>query len=178
LIEAGHEIAPLTNFPSLPLGGAGKLRIGEESAILGSVTIALHADVHIGSRVVINDGAKLLTGSHHVADHRWRTFDKPIVIKDYAWIAENAIILPGVTIGRGAVVGAGSVVRTDVPDYAICFGNPARVYPTRRPATLHYSPVRQVARFEAWLGSEIAQVQGAAVDSKSALIQAPLASAS
>ncbi|MGA7327972.1 MAG: acyltransferase [Rhodomicrobium sp.] len=119
------------SVPPIAVGGPGILGIGE-TAILGRVTIAPHADVTIGSRVIINDGVKLLTGSHNTADPRWRTFAEPIVIKDYARIAENAIILPGVTVGRGAVVGAGSVVREDVPDYCIAFGNHARIYPACR----------------------------------------------
>ena len=52
------------------------------------------------------------------------------------------------------MVGAGSVVREDIPDYYIAFGNPARVYPACRPPILDYSPIRQVAAFEAWLGPE------------------------
>ena len=51
----------------------------------------------------------------------------PIVIKDKAWVGFNCIIMKGVTIGEGAVVGAGSVVTKDVPDYAIVGGNPAKV---------------------------------------------------
>ncbi len=52
---------------------------------------------------------------------------EPIVIQDDVWIGERAIILPGVTIGRGAIVGAGAVVTNDVPDYAVVAGNPAKV---------------------------------------------------
>jgi acetyltransferase-like isoleucine patch superfamily enzyme len=52
----------------------------------------------------------------------------PLVISDDAWIGANSIILPGCRrIGRGAVIGAGSVVTKDIPDYAIAAGNPARV---------------------------------------------------
>ena len=51
----------------------------------------------------------------------------PVVIKDKAWIGFHAIILKGVTIGEGAIVGAGSVVTKDVPDYAVVGGNPARI---------------------------------------------------
>ena len=51
----------------------------------------------------------------------------PIVIKDKAWIGFNSMIMKGVTIGEGAVVGAGSVVVNDVPDYAVVGGNPAKV---------------------------------------------------
>ncbi|MCB0501084.1 MAG: hypothetical protein KDD32_00210 [Bacteroidetes bacterium] len=49
------------------------------------------------------------------------------MIKDKAWIGFNVIILKGVTIGEGAVVGAGSVVTKDVPDYTIVVGNPAKL---------------------------------------------------
>jgi len=52
---------------------------------------------------------------------------KPLVIEDDAWIGARAIILPGVTIRRGAIVGAGSVVTHDVPEYAVVGGNPARI---------------------------------------------------
>ncbi|WP_375379490.1 acyltransferase [Hymenobacter volaticus] len=50
----------------------------------------------------------------------------PVIIKDKAWIGFNVIILKGVTIGEGAIVGAGSVVTKDVPDFAIVAGNPAK----------------------------------------------------
>jgi galactoside O-acetyltransferase len=58
----------------------------------------------------------------------WRNVNsKSILIKDKAWIGFNCIILKGVTIGEGAVVGAGSVVTQDVPDFTIVAGNPATV---------------------------------------------------
>ena len=50
-----------------------------------------------------------------------------MIIKDYAWISYNACILKGVTIGEGAIIGAGSVVTKDVPDYAVVVGVPAKV---------------------------------------------------
>jgi maltose O-acetyltransferase len=51
----------------------------------------------------------------------------PIVIEDDAWIGFNSTILKGVTIGRGAVVGAATVVTKDIPAYAIVAGNPAKI---------------------------------------------------
>lgn len=51
----------------------------------------------------------------------------PITIKDYAWISYNVCILKGVTIGEGAIVGAGSVVTKDVPDWTVVAGNPAKI---------------------------------------------------
>ncbi len=150
----GHEIAPLTLLPwSLPKG-PGKLRVGNETSI-HKVYMILHEDITIGSRVCINHHVSLMTGSHDTLDPYWRTFEKPIVIKDYAWIAEHAIILPGVTIGRGAIVGAGAVVRFDVPDYAVVSGNPGRAYPPGRTKELDYSPIRYIPAFRAWLGPDL-----------------------
>jgi len=68
--------------------------------------------------------SQFIKESHHV---EW----KPIVIKDDVWIGERAIILPGVTIGRGAIVGAGAVVTKDIPDFAVVAGNPAKVIKSR-----------------------------------------------
>ncbi|MES2651671.1 MAG: acyltransferase [Bacteroidota bacterium] len=53
--------------------------------------------------------------------------DKPVVIKDFVWLGNNVTIIPGVTIGEGAIVAAGSVVVKDVPDCAIVGGNPAKL---------------------------------------------------
>ena len=55
------------------------------------------------------------------------TYALPITIEDNAWIGGGAILLPGVTIGKGSVVGAGSVVTRDVPQYCVAVGNPCRV---------------------------------------------------
>ncbi len=153
-VANGHEVGPFSLVPWLPVVGPGTLRVGRETAIGRSVSISLHSDVTIGSRVAINEGVKLLTGSYNTSGFEWKASAKPIIIKDYTWIAENAIILPGVTIGRGAVVGAGSVVQSDIPDYSIAFGSPARVYPARRPASLDYNPIQQIPAFEAWLRGE------------------------
>lgn len=53
--------------------------------------------------------------------------DKPVIIKDFVWLGGNVTIIPGVTIGEGAVVAAGSVVVKNIPDYAIVGGNPAKL---------------------------------------------------
>ncbi len=107
----------------------------------------------IGCNVCINDGAKLLTASHDLKDTKWRSFAEGIIIDDFAWVATDATILPGVRIGKGAVVGAGAVVARDVPDFAVAIGNPAQVRENARERSLDYSPVRSQAVSNAWLGS-------------------------
>ena len=133
------------------------LFIGNETS-LGRCNIALHDRVIIGKRVVINDGVEILTASHSLNDPQWRHKKAPIVIDDYAWIATNAILLPGVTVGRGAVVGAGAVVRNDVPDYAVVIGNPAQIADVRRSTILSYSPVLLNAPYEAWVGRNLSHL--------------------
>jgi acetyltransferase-like isoleucine patch superfamily enzyme len=61
---------------------------------------------------------------------------RPVVIEDWADIGVNAVILPGITIGKGAIVGAGAVVTEDVPPFAKVAGVPARVIGWRNPKAL------------------------------------------
>lgn len=131
-------------------GLKSNLKIGEFST-LGRVKIALHDMVVIGDYVCINDGVVLLSASHDVTDSLWRHKKRPIFIGDYSWIATNAIILPGVTIGKGAVVGAGAVVSKDVEDYSIVTGNPAEPIHKKRTKILDYNPCEFLAVNNAWL---------------------------
>lgn len=132
-------------------GSLNQLTIGD-CTFIGQAYLAIHADIRIGSFVVINDGVKLLTASHDVDDPSWSSFAQPIIIDDYAWIATDAIILPGVHIGKGAIVGAGAVVSKNIPEYNIAVGNPAKLLNKQRVQQLKYNPVQLVACYEAWLG--------------------------
>jgi maltose O-acetyltransferase len=135
---------------SIP-GHLDRLQIGDDCAI-GRVEIQLAAPVEIGNCVVINDGCRLLTGTHNLQSPNWELIAKPIVVEDYAWIAVGATILPGVTIGRGAVVGAGAVVSKSVEPLAIVAGNPAAPIGRRSDERFSYRPSESTALFEAWLG--------------------------
>lgn len=128
-----------------------KLYIGNHTS-LGSCKIHLHDKIEIGNNVTINDGVELLSGTHKLSDPEWKLKTGAIVIEDYAWIATNAIILPGVHIGKGAVIGAGAVVRESVPAYAVVIGNPAVIINIKRAENLIYSPVIFNAEYEAWIG--------------------------
>ncbi|WP_429326475.1 acyltransferase [Paraburkholderia sp. GAS348] len=150
----GISVGRLTALGKARISGRGsRLSIGDECA-LGRCTIALHDEVRIGRRVVINDGVLILTASHDVDDPLWRHKRAPITIGDYVWIATGAIILPGVRLGRAAVVGAGAVVSRDVPAGGVVGGNPAQLIRSRRWEGLAYSPVLFTAPFEAWVGPD------------------------
>ncbi|WP_323748257.1 acyltransferase [Burkholderia pseudomultivorans] len=134
-------------------GSPARISIGSHSFVSEDVTMAAHDRITIGSRVVINDGVNILTASHALGDPHWRMYSREVRIDDYAWIATNATILPGVHIGTGAVVGAGAVVRSDVAPYAVVVGNPAAPVATTRVRTLAYDPALFSAPFEAWVGA-------------------------
>ncbi len=128
----------------------GGMKIGRGSAIhMGGVfynvsNISIAKDTIIGENVVLDGRAKLSIGSHvdfasevmvynSQHDINEREFAKsekvelaPVVIEDYVFIGPRAIILPGVKIGRGAVVGAGAVVTKDVEELTIVGGVPAK----------------------------------------------------
>ena len=86
--------------------------------------------VIIGDYVMIGPNVTLCTAGHPIdaaTRYTYEEFAKPIYIADKVWIGANVVVLPGVSIGFGAVVGAGSVVTKDVPENTVVVGNPARV---------------------------------------------------
>ncbi|QDV66352.1 Galactoside O-acetyltransferase [Rosistilla carotiformis] len=152
LLLRNCDLGPMAVVSPLCLrGNPARLRIGDGS-IIGRVEIHLLDDVDIGDNVVVNDGVQLLTGSHDVHASDYRHITLPIKIEDFVWVATRSIILPGVTLGRGAVVGAGSVVARDVAAGVIVAGNPAREIGRRDCSQLGYLPSRNSAAMEAWLG--------------------------
>jgi maltose O-acetyltransferase len=94
--------------------------------------------ITIGSDVSIGPEAAILTLGHDPSSPEFADRGGPVTIGDHAWIGFRAIVLPGVSIGEGAVVGAGAVVSRDVPPFTIVAGNPARPI-GRRPAGLSYA---------------------------------------
>lgn len=99
-------------------------RIGIHNTIIGPVTI--------GSHVNLAQGITVTALNHNFDDTKKRIDEqgiatKPVVISDDVWIGANAVILPGVTIGRHVVVAAGAVVTKDVPDNTIVGGVPATI---------------------------------------------------
>ena len=102
------------------------LRIGDQSCIGPHVEIYNKACVTIGSNAVVSQGTYICTAGHDTGSELMRLVTRPVVIGDRVWIGARAIILPGVTIGEGAVVAAGAVVTKDVEPWAVVGGNPAK----------------------------------------------------
>lgn len=151
LISGGAIIHELAEIGQVKMNGKkSRLQVGKYS-FLGNISIALHEQVFIGERVCINDGVELLTASHDVSDEKWSQIKKKIVIEDYVWIGTDAMILPGVTIGRGAVVGARAVVGKSVAPETIVVGNPAKPITKKRNPNLNYNPCELIAANRAWL---------------------------
>lgn len=100
--------------------------IGALSSIGSGAWIYALDKITIGKNVCVGEDARLITGSHDVSSAHFGLVTKPIAIDDNVWIATGAIVLPGVTIGEGAVVAAGAVVTKDVEPWTVVGGNPAR----------------------------------------------------
>ena len=114
--------------------------LGNDVIINMNCTFVDNAEIRIGNRVLIASNVQLYTGSHPVSPgerlipdwegHRttfFRSFARPIEIKDHVWIGGGSILLPGVTIGENSVIGAGSVVNRSIPANCVAVGNPCRV---------------------------------------------------
>ena len=106
------------------------IHIGDHVYLNYLCTILDCNEVHIGHHVMIGPVVQIYTVAHHLqAEARIQGWEvaKPIVIEDNVWLGGGAILLPGVRIGRNAVVGAGAVVTRSVPANTVVAGNPARV---------------------------------------------------
>jgi maltose O-acetyltransferase len=127
-----HECGKNVNIEKgAKIGRGNKLSIGDRSGI--GVNCLACGKIRIGSDVLMGPEVIILT-----VNHRFEAADKTIreqgsmpeeevVISNDVWIGARAIILPGVHIGKGAIVGAGAVVTKDVPEFGIVAGNPARL---------------------------------------------------
>ncbi len=133
-------------------------KLGSHTSILMGLELRKGKNIEVGNHCVINRGVlldgrggKLFIGNnvdiaqetniwtleHDVHDDYHRDKGADVHIEDYVWIASRVTILPGVTIGRGAVVAAGSVVTKDVPPMTIVGGIPAKVIGQRRSQLLY-----------------------------------------
>ena len=106
------------------------LTVGEYTFVGRGTEFDIGDQIHIGSNVLIAPRVFITDHSHNIAPNQ-KIGDQgcasaAVTIGDDVWIGTNAVILPGVSIGKGAVIGAGAVVRSDVPEYEIWAGVPAK----------------------------------------------------
>jgi acetyltransferase-like isoleucine patch superfamily enzyme len=102
------------------------LRIGDGSVIGKNATLDCRRGISIGDRVNISSEVAIWTLQHDPQSPSFASVGAPVRIEDYAWVSMRAVVLPGVTIGVGAVVAAGAVVTKDVAPFTIVAGVPAQ----------------------------------------------------
>lgn len=113
--------------------------IGRNSRINRDCTLDMRCGLTIGENVSISPEVMILGLSHDYNDPYFGDVDAgPVTIEDYVWIGSRAMILPGVTLGRGAVVAAGSIVTKDVAPMTVVAGVPAKPVAARNPAATGY----------------------------------------
>jgi acetyltransferase-like isoleucine patch superfamily enzyme len=107
---------------------SGSIAIGNHTFVNYGSSIAARASVKIGSYCHLGQYTFVMDNDQHdVVRHTELPRSDPVIIEDHVWIGSKAIILPGVRIGRRAVIGAGSIVTKDIPPRCVAAGNPARV---------------------------------------------------
>jgi putative colanic acid biosynthesis acetyltransferase WcaF len=131
--------------PSVTVTYPWKLSIGDWSWVGDHVTLYTLGDIMVGESAVISQHSYICTGSHDYTQPSFDIYAQPIRIESEAWLATNVFVGPGVTVGRGAVVGACSVTFKDVPAGMICAGNPLKVVRPRAAQRATQAPVEQSA---------------------------------
>jgi putative colanic acid biosynthesis acetyltransferase WcaF len=114
-------------YPSARIWAPWNLSVDAGATIGGGAAIYNVDRVEIGKYAVISQGAHLCTASHAHDSPGFELVTAPILIEDEAWVAAEAFVGPGVTVGMAAVVGARAVAVKSVDERAIVVGNPARV---------------------------------------------------
>jgi putative colanic acid biosynthesis acetyltransferase WcaF len=132
-------------YPGVKIWAPWNLILGDECGIGNGAILYSQGKISIGKRVVISQGAHLCAGTHDYTQVGFPLITNPIVIEDHVWVAAEAFIHPGITIGEGSVVGARSVVTKDMPAWMVCAGFPckpikARVMEDTNHRSVHFQP--------------------------------------
>lgn len=119
-------------YPGVFIAPGYGLTLKDDVNVSLDVVIHTSGGVEIGERVLIGYRTCIYSANHAVPAGQRRIFgagsiERPVVIENDVWLGANVIVLPGVRIGEGAVIGAGSVVTRNIPPMTVAAGNPARV---------------------------------------------------
>lgn len=112
--------------PSVRVTYPWKVKIGDRVWIGDNAELYSLGEIEIGADAVISQKSYLCAATHDFTKTTFDMVDRRITIKEQAWVATDCFIAPGVTIGKGAVIGARSSVYKDMPEGMICLGNPAK----------------------------------------------------
>jgi acetyltransferase-like isoleucine patch superfamily enzyme len=130
LIGDSVRMASQLSMLQLSTGPEGRLEIGDQVLINHGCSIGATKLVRIGERSNIGSQSILIDNSFHQLDperRNERPESAPVILESNVWLAARVIVLPGVTIGKNSVIGAGSVVTRDVPADVLAAGVPAKV---------------------------------------------------
>lgn len=125
--SAGENI---TVLPPFHCDFGKNIKVGKNFFANYNMTVLDVADVVIGDNVFIAPNVSIYTAGHPIhpkARNSMNEYGIPITIGDDCWIGGSVVICPGVNIGKGTVIGAGSVVTCDIPENVVAAGNPCRV---------------------------------------------------
>lgn len=128
--------------------GHGFVRIAKYVDIASNCVLAGRGGITLGEHIGIGAGSKIYSGTHLYRDpehednkllsgsvlapfDKQYVIEKPVIIGDYAWMGINTVVMPGVKIGKGGIIGAGSIVNTDIPAFTVAVGTPAKVIKQR-----------------------------------------------
>ncbi|HEY6976492.1 MAG TPA: acyltransferase [Chitinophagaceae bacterium] len=137
LISQGAKIGKgITFYPGIKINPAKNISIGNLVDLAWGVLITTKGGVEIGERTLIGYNTMILSSNHVIPLVSEKIFHaghvaKKVTIQNDVWIGAGCIILPGITIGEGAVVAAGSVVTKDIPSFTIAGGVPAKIIKQR-----------------------------------------------
>jgi acetyltransferase-like isoleucine patch superfamily enzyme len=117
------------------VGGDGNVSVGDDCRITSGLHLSAAAQITLGRSVLIARSVSIIDNQHRTTDPNLPICDQgldriaPVEIRDGAWLGSNSVIMPGVIVGKNAIIGANAVVCQDVPDYATAVGVPARIIP-------------------------------------------------
>lgn len=127
VIGAGTLLRSVNVPVELATGDGAELVIGRDVRLNYGVSIGVVRQIQLGDRVRVGPYAMIIDSEFHdLYDRDKRARPRPVIIEDDVWIGAKASVLPGVTIGRGSVVGTAAVVTRDVPPFTVVAGVPAR----------------------------------------------------
>ena len=118
-------------YPGARIWAPWLLETGDVATIAEDVTVYNVGGAVIGHHAILSEGAYLCGATHDFRDPEFPLVFRRVEVGPYAWICARAIILPGVSCGEGAVLGAGAVASSDLKPWTVYAGNPAREVATR-----------------------------------------------